>query len=163
MPDKSSDSVLLGMLTHKEEYGEKFPEIFKTITFDNDTEFSSCSEMEAWGTTIYFAPPYSSWEYPVNERTNRMLRAFIKKGNLFQTIVKKTLIISLTSLTHYLERVKIIAPPRNFSTSFLMMFLLLNFFTKLCNLLLQFTIFVFFTTFFTILYFSETLLFGRFF
>ena len=36
--------------------------------------------MEAYGTEVYFAHPYSSWERPVNERTNRILRRFMPKG-----------------------------------------------------------------------------------
>lgn len=35
--------------------------------------------MESLGTDIYFAHPYSSWERPINERINRLLRKFIPK------------------------------------------------------------------------------------
>lgn len=37
------------------------------------------SEMENTGIHVYFAHPYSSWERPVNERTNRILRRFMPK------------------------------------------------------------------------------------
>src|SRR5436305_6124898 len=39
------------------------PELFKTITADNGTEFHSFRDVErATGVTIYFATPYHSWE-----------------------------------------------------------------------------------------------------
>ena len=44
----------------REEYGEKFSEIFKTITSDNDSEFDTLSDLEEWGIGMYFARLYSS-------------------------------------------------------------------------------------------------------
>lgn len=78
--DKSAESVMRGMEELRAEYGEKFREIFKSITFDNGSEFSSVSQIQAWGTSVFFAHPYSSWERPHNERSNRLLRRYIKKG-----------------------------------------------------------------------------------
>ncbi|HHZ07102.1 MAG TPA: IS30 family transposase, partial [Clostridiales bacterium] len=46
----------------------------------NGCEFSVFDTMEKLGTDIYFAHPYSSWERPVNERSNRLLGKFIPKG-----------------------------------------------------------------------------------
>ncbi len=64
----------------RETYGSKFSEVFKTITADNGSEFSSLSKYESAGCKIFFAHPYSSWERGQNERHNRVLRRFIKKG-----------------------------------------------------------------------------------
>ncbi len=61
-------------------YGSRFSEVFKTITADNGSEFSSLSEYESTGTQIFFAHPYSSWERGQNERQNRILRSYIPKG-----------------------------------------------------------------------------------
>ncbi len=36
--------------------------------------------MEQWGTKVYFAHPYTSWERPQNERHNGMLREYVPKG-----------------------------------------------------------------------------------
>ena len=36
--------------------------------------------LEKFGTKVYYAHPYSSWERPINERTNREFRKFIPKG-----------------------------------------------------------------------------------
>ena len=63
-----------------ERFGSKFSEVFRTITTDNGNEFAAFSEFEALGTKVYFAHPYSAWERPVNERTNRLLRRYIPKG-----------------------------------------------------------------------------------
>jgi len=58
------------------EFENRFSQVFRTITTDNGSEFAAFSEMEAYGTQVYFAHPYSSWERPVNERCNRILRRF---------------------------------------------------------------------------------------
>lgn len=81
IPHKDSKSVMTAFAILKEEYGEeRFSEIFKTITADNGSEFERLSDLEALGTNVYFAHPYSSWERPQNERQNRILRRYIPKG-----------------------------------------------------------------------------------
>ena len=53
-------------------------QVFKTITADNGTVFSSlarsCLE-------IYFSHPYSAWESGTNERNNSLTSRFISKRN----------------------------------------------------------------------------------
>lgn len=78
--DKSSQSVLEAMTSLKDFYGERFSEVFKTITVDNGTEFTDFAQLEQWGTKVYFAHPYSSWERAQNERHNRIFREFVPKG-----------------------------------------------------------------------------------
>lgn len=56
------------------------PEIFKSITFDNGSEFSCFDQIERTGTDVYFCHPYSSWERGSNEKQNQMIRRKIKKG-----------------------------------------------------------------------------------
>ena len=81
IPGKTADAVMAAIEVLREEYGEEyFATIFKTITADNGTEFERLSELEAWGTGIYFAHPYSSWERPQNERHNRLFRRYVPKG-----------------------------------------------------------------------------------
>jgi len=60
IPGKASASVMAAMEVIREEYGEKFSEIFKTITSDNDSEFDTLSDLEEWGIGMYFARLYSS-------------------------------------------------------------------------------------------------------
>lgn len=59
----------------------KTPELFKTITVDNGTEFHSYLDVEAaTGVEFYFATPYHSWERGTNENTNGLIRQYIPKG-----------------------------------------------------------------------------------
>jgi IS30 family transposase len=69
--------------------GEKFPLLFKTITFDNGSEFlnwqdieNSCIKPDTKRTKTYFCHPYSSWERGSNEVNNKLIRRFIKKGEI---------------------------------------------------------------------------------
>jgi IS30 family transposase len=80
IPGRNSTSVRQAMSQLHEEYGDRFARVFKTITADNGPEFETFSEAEAWGTKVYFAHPYSSWERLRNERHNGMLREYIPKG-----------------------------------------------------------------------------------
>ena len=77
---KTSEAVNAAMAVLREEYGDQFSRIFKTITVDNGSEFAEFSAVEQWGTKVYFAHPYTSWERPQNERHNGMLRDYVPKG-----------------------------------------------------------------------------------
>ena len=78
--EKTSQGIAGAMEVLHERFGDKFSQVFRTITTDNGNEFAAFSEFEALGTKVYFAHPYSAWERPVNERTNRLLRRYIPKG-----------------------------------------------------------------------------------
>ena len=81
IPGKDAVSVMTALEVLREEYGEEhFSKVFKTITADNGPEFERLSELEAYGVSVYFAHPYSSWERPQNERHNRIFRRYIPKG-----------------------------------------------------------------------------------
>ena len=84
--DKGADSIYRAINKLEKEYGDRFSKIFKSITFDNGVEFSRFKDIEikkgskVKRTTVYFAHPYSSWERGSNERHNKFLRVFVKKG-----------------------------------------------------------------------------------
>ena len=68
-------------------YGGQFKIKFKSITFDNGSEFLNWESLEASvltagekRTAVYFAHSYSSWERGTNENHNRMIRRFVPKG-----------------------------------------------------------------------------------
>jgi IS30 family transposase len=68
-------------------YGDNFKIKFKSITFDNGSEFLEWKSLELSvlkpkerRTMIYFAHSYSSWERGTNENQNRMIRRFVPKG-----------------------------------------------------------------------------------
>lgn len=63
-----------------DQFGDKYNEVFKSITGDNGSEFANLSQIEAKGIAVYFTHPYSSYEKGTNECHNKMLRRFIPKG-----------------------------------------------------------------------------------
>lgn len=77
---KAADPVNRALKTLQEAAGKDFALLFKTITSDNGTEFSSISELLSEVTAVYFTHPYSSWERGTNENHNGIIRRFIPKG-----------------------------------------------------------------------------------
>lgn len=60
---------------------------FKTITFDNGTEFHGYKTLEQRFPTIcYFATPYHSWERGTNENTNGLIRQYLPKRSCMKRI-----------------------------------------------------------------------------
>ncbi len=105
---KSSEELIFKLESGKQEevkkvfdeledkYGDSFRDKFKTITFDNGTEFLNFEEIEKSNiegvekrTEVYYAHPYSSWERSINENSNRLIRRFIPKGKSIERISKK--------------------------------------------------------------------------
>lgn len=57
------------------------PEMFKTITADNGTEFHQYKVIEeACNVKFYFANPYHSWERGSNENLNGLIRQYLPKN-----------------------------------------------------------------------------------
>ena len=79
-------------------YGNSFKDIFKSITFDNGSEFSRWKDIEQKPkskekrTTVYFGRPYHSCDRASNENCNGLIRYFITKGTDINTIDKETTI-----------------------------------------------------------------------
>jgi transposase, IS30 family len=81
--------VLIGKLTRRNvaalnarliELVQAHPDLFKTITADNGSEFHGFEEVERLtGVPIYFATPYHSWERGTNENTNGLIRQYLPK------------------------------------------------------------------------------------
>lgn len=80
IPNKTKESVNAAMRELKHYFGDAFSSVFKSITVDNGSEFDAFAENEKFGTTVYYAHPYSSWERPQNERHNGLFRDFVPKG-----------------------------------------------------------------------------------
>jgi IS30 family transposase len=81
VPGKSPEDVKPALEAIKSSYGGDFSSLFKSITFDNGTEFSDGIGMEKLlGVPVYFAHPYSSFERGTNENHNGIIRRFIPKG-----------------------------------------------------------------------------------
>jgi len=60
---------------------------FKTITFDNGTEFHGYKEIEnLFHVPCYFATPYHSWERGTNENTNGLIRQYLPKKTCMKNV-----------------------------------------------------------------------------
>lgn len=76
-------------------YGDAFSSIFKSITFDNGSEFARHKDIEKKPgshlkrTTVYFGRPYHSCDRASNENCNGFIRYFIKKGTDINTISRE--------------------------------------------------------------------------
>lgn len=63
---------------------------FKTITFDNGTEFHGYKKLEELFPVIcYFANPYHSWERGTNENTNGLIRQYLPKKSCMKSITQR--------------------------------------------------------------------------
>ncbi len=77
-------------------HGYLFRIKFKSITFDNGSEFLDWKSLEVsifnpteQRTTTYFAHAYAAWERGSNEVQNKMIRRFIPKGTDIHDVTEK--------------------------------------------------------------------------
>ncbi|MBO5356462.1 MAG: IS30 family transposase [Clostridia bacterium] len=94
--DKTAHSLVFFLNKLERKYKKFFPQIFKTITVDNGSEFAYCDEMENSSiyknkkrTQFYYCHPYSSYERGSNENQNAFIRRFLPKGTEFEPISQK--------------------------------------------------------------------------
>lgn len=88
IPGKKAVYVNEALDKIERKYGKKFQEKFKTITFDNGSEFRDYKGLERSydkrkkkaRVKVYYAHPYRSGERGSNENNNRLIRRFIPKG-----------------------------------------------------------------------------------
>ena len=78
--DHSAEAIDEALAAVIDQFGDRYNEVFKSITGDNGSEFANLSRIEDKGISVYFTHPYSSYEKGTNECHNRMLRRFIPKG-----------------------------------------------------------------------------------
>lgn len=80
---RSVDEVNKACIDAINEHGKNF----KTITFDNGTEFHGYKKLEElFPVTCYFATPYHSWERGTNENTNGLIRQYIPKKSCMKSL-----------------------------------------------------------------------------
>lgn len=81
IPGRDPNSVMNALSTIYSQFEEHWDDVFKTITTDNGSEFSTLSDLETLSKTlVYFAHPYTSYEKGSVERHNGLIRRFIPKG-----------------------------------------------------------------------------------
>lgn len=82
---KTSKEIVNKFNKMKEFMKSNYDKIFKSITTDNDSEFSDfLNIIKDTKTKIYFCHPYCSGEKGTNERHNGIIRYFISKGSLIE-------------------------------------------------------------------------------
>lgn len=94
IPNRKAETVVKALDALERKLGaRRFRAIFKSITFDNGTEFAAAAELERScvnkrlpRTKVYFCHPYSSWERGTNENTNGMIRRRFPKGTNFAAV-----------------------------------------------------------------------------
>lgn len=92
IPSKESSYVrdlfikLQGML------GDKFNEVFESVTIDNGSEFSEFGKvLNELGSEGYYTHPYSAYKRGTNERMNGLIRCFLPKGKEISKISKEAI------------------------------------------------------------------------
>ena len=90
LPAKTAQAVAEGLKQLQKKYGESWPDVFRTLTCDNGSEFAKLPELFT-DTAIYYAHPYSAWEGGTNEKQNSMLHRFFPKGKSFAPISEEAI------------------------------------------------------------------------
>ena len=92
-------------------YGERFSEIFRTITVDNGCEFLDGERLERSNrspskmrTSIYYAHPYCACERGSNENQNKLIRRFVPKGTDIGKLTAKDVKRIQHWINHYPRR-----------------------------------------------------------
>ena len=85
LPSRTAQSVTAAarsVLAHR-------PGQFRTITFDNGTEFHGYKALEdRFPVRCYFATPYHSWERGSVENLNGLIRQYLPKGICMRTVTQ---------------------------------------------------------------------------
>lgn len=110
--DKSSGSTVRLINRLERRFGSSaFRQIFKSITFDNGTEFSDLPGIEyspytgKKRTTVYYCHPYASSERGSNENQNAFIRRFIPKGTVISDYSKDYVRYVQTFINNYPRRI----------------------------------------------------------
>ena len=81
VPGRDPNGVMNALSTVRSQFEEHWDDVFKTITTDNGSEFSTLSNLKTLSKTlVYFTHPYTSCEKGSVERHNGLIRRFIPKG-----------------------------------------------------------------------------------
>ncbi len=113
VPDRKAGTIVKVIDALEREWGAvNFRAVFKSITFDNGSEFAAVEQLEKScinktipRTKIYFAHPYSSWERGSNENNNGMIRRKHPKGTNFKKVSKKEIAATEDWMNHYPRRI----------------------------------------------------------
>lgn len=80
VPGKKASDILSALLAYKSCH-PSFGKRFRSVTFDNGSEFALWKERESLlGIKTYFGRPYRSGDRGSNENCNGLIRRYVKKG-----------------------------------------------------------------------------------
>ena len=66
--------------------------LFRTLTWDNGSEMHAHAQFTIdTGIEVYFADPYTPWQRPTNENTNRLIREYLPKSMDLATVTQEEL------------------------------------------------------------------------
>lgn len=113
VPNRKAETIVKAVDALERKLGaRKFRLIFKSITFDNGTEFAaadmlerSCINKTIPRTKVYFCHPYSSWERGSNEHVNGMIRRKHPKGTDFSKVSKEQLAATEKWINEYPRKI----------------------------------------------------------
>lgn len=96
VPGKQMKYIRYAINKLERRFGDAFKHLFKSITFDNGSEFSdpigfSKSVFKGKRTEIFYADSYASYQRGTNERFNREMRRYIPKGCIFDDVKQRTI------------------------------------------------------------------------
>lgn len=108
---KSAKQVYMQFNKLEKLFGADFSTIFKSITFDNGSEFSRYKDIERKPgspkkrTTVYFGRPYRSCDRGSNENCNGLVRYFYKKGTDFNFVSKEAIRTMNSMINHKYRKI----------------------------------------------------------
>ena len=107
-PGKTAASTVKMLNSLERKIGSRnFRQIFKSITFDNGTEFADVNGLEyspytgKKRTSVFYCHPYCSSERGSNENQNGFIRRFIPKGTVISDYSKEYIRYVQTFINHY--------------------------------------------------------------
>lgn len=87
--DKDANAVTKAVESLVGRAGDHMSPLFKTITSDNGSEFSTLYETLKSVTNVYFARPFASYERGTSENQHKFIRRFIPKGQSISDISER--------------------------------------------------------------------------
>ena len=113
VPNRKAETIVRAVDALERKLGaRKFRAIFKSITFDNGTEFAAAESLERScinktipRTRVYYCHPYSSWERGSNEHVNGMIRRRHPKGTDFSKVSKEEIAATEKWINEYPRRI----------------------------------------------------------
>ena len=102
--DKTAQAVEEAIQSLRQRAGEAFPQLFKTITSDNGSEFAGLHASLQEVVDVYFTHPYASWERGTSENQHKIIRRFLPKGQPLKDICHRQCLRIQNRMNDYLFR-----------------------------------------------------------